>query len=54
MYVFLILNTCMLVNMYKLIYIYLFIIISYKSSITNIEHSSNYTSFGLPLTHQMR
>ena len=26
----------------------------YNSSITNIEHSSNYTAFGLPLIHQVR
>ena len=34
----------------KLIYIYL----SYNSAITDIEHSPNYTAFGLPQTHQLR
>ena len=33
---------------------YLFIIILYNSSITDIEHSPNYTTFGLPQTHQER
>ena len=26
----------------------------YNCSITDIEHSPNYTAFGLPLTHQVR
>ena len=29
-------------------------IILYDSSITDIEHSPNYTAFDLPLTHQVR
>ena len=33
---------------------YLFIIILYNSSITDIEHSPNYTAFGLTQTHQVR
>ena len=32
-------------------YIYLLL---YNSSITDIEHSPNYTAFGLPQTHQVR
>ena len=34
--------------------IYLFITILYNSSTTGIEHSPNYTAFGLSLTHQVR
>ena len=33
---------------------YLFIITLYKSSITDIEHSTNYTASDLPQTHQVR
>ena len=35
----------------KTISIYLLL---YNSSITDIEHSPNYTAFGLPQTHQVR
>ena len=34
--------------------IYSIIIILYNSSITDIEHSPNYTAFGLQLTHEVR
>ena len=35
--------------------IYLFIYyLSYNSSITDIEHSPNYTTFGQPQTHEVR
>ena len=34
--------------------IYLFIITLNNSSITDNEHSQNYTAFGLLLTHQVR
>ena len=34
--------------------IYLFIIILNNDSVTDIEHSPNYTAFGLPQTYQVR
>ena len=36
---------------YKLIHIHFLL---YNSSIADIEHSPNYTAFGLPQTHQVR
>ena len=38
----------------KYIYIYIYIIILYNSSITDIEHSPNYTTFDLSQIHQVR
>ena len=39
----------MQLNMYKNWYIYLFIILLYESSLTDIEHSPSFTAFGQPL-----
>ena len=30
------------------------LLLSYNSSITDIEHSTNYTTFGLPQTHKVK
>ena len=37
---------------YKLMYIYSLLL--YNISITDIEHSPNYTAFGLSQTHQVK
>ena len=34
--------------------IYIYFLYIYDSSITDIEHSPNYTVFGLPQTHRLR
>ena len=39
---------------YILVFIYIYLLSLYNSSITDIEHSPNYIAFGLPQTHKVR